>query len=87
MCLLFEESEMSALRSVASPVLGAVVLSGRAIKRGYPAVVRGVVRGVGTVAGATVGIICAPMIEVVIGASLGMRVANAAMDRVLPQGE
>ena len=32
---------MSAFRSVASPVLGAVVLSGRAIKRGYPVVVRG----------------------------------------------
>lgn len=74
---------MSAFRSVASPVLGAVVLSGRAVKRGYPVVVR----GIGTVAGAAVGIICAPMIEVVIGASLGMRVANAAMDRVLPQGE
>lgn len=74
---------MSAFRSVASPILGAVVLSGRAIKRDYPAVVR----SVGTVAGAAVGIICAPMIEVVIGASLGMRVANAAMDRVLPQGE
>lgn len=74
---------MSAFHSVASPVLGAVVLSGRAVKRGYPVVVR----GIGTVAGAAVGIICAPMIEVVIGASLGMRVANAAMDRVLPQGE
>ena len=74
---------MSVLRSVASPVLGAVVLSGRAIKRGYPVVVR----SIGTVAGAAVGVICAPMIEVVIGASLGMRVANAAMDRVLPQGE
>ena len=74
---------MSVLRSTLSPVFGAVVLSGRAIRRGYPVVVR----SVGTVAGAAVGIVCAPMIEVVIGASLGMRVANAAMDRVLPQGE
>ena len=74
---------MSVLRSTLSPVFGAVVLSGRAIRRGYPVVVR----SVGTVAGAAIGVVCAPMIEVVIGASLGMRVANAAMDRVLPQGE
>ena len=74
---------MSVLRSTLSPVFGTVVLSGRAIRRGYPVVVR----GIGTVAGAAVGIVCAPMIEIVIGASLGMRVANAAMDRVLPQGE
>jgi hypothetical protein len=83
MCLLFEEFEMSAFRSVASPVLGAVVLSGRAIKRGYPVVVR----SVGTVAGAAVGVVCAPMIVLRYGASLGMRVANAAMDRALPQRE
>ena len=74
---------MSVLRSTLSPVFGTVVLSGRAIRRAYPVVVR----GIGTVAGAAVGVVCAPMIEIVIGASLGMRVANAAMDRVLPQGE
>ncbi len=89
---------MSVLKSVLSPVLGVAVISGRGLKSTLastpaklkyhvPRAARFMARGAAVVAGGVVGITVAPLIEVVIGATVGMRLAEITVDHFLPVGE
>ena len=74
---------MSVLRSISCPILGVGVLAGRGAKTMYaPAV-----RFVATVAGAALGVVVAPAIEVFVGMTIGMQLANKAADSILPEAE
>lgn len=74
---------MSVLRSISCPILGVGVLLGRGAKAAYAPTVR----VVATAAGAALGVVIAPAIEVFVGVTIGMQLANKAADSILPEAE